>query len=70
MRWIITIKRALVPDDTIFFFADPKWLGKFYMLEDTTMYIRREAFMLEFFSYQTGGAAFGFSGGVARVDYA
>ena len=70
LRWIVTIKRDLVPDDTIFMFADPKFIGKSYMLEDTTMYIRREAFMLEFFAYQTMGGSIGHSGGLARVDFA
>ena len=70
MRWIITIKRDLVPDDTMFMFADPKFIGKSFMLEDTTMYIRREAYMLEFFSYQTCGGSIGHSGGLARADFA
>ena len=71
-RWIITIKRgaALVPDDSIFMFADPKFIGKSYLLEDTTMYIRREAYMLEFFAYQTAGGSIGHSGGLARADFA
>lgn len=70
MRWIITIKRDLVPDDSMFMFGDPKFIGKNYLLEDTTMYIRREAYMLEFFSYQTGGGSIGHSGGIARADFA
>jgi len=69
-RWIITIKRTLVPDDTIFMFADPKFIGKSFLLEDTTMYIRREAYMLEFFAYQTAGGSIGHSGGLARADFA
>ena len=69
-RWIITIKRDLVPDDTAFMFADPKFIGKNFMLEDTTMYIRREAYMLEFFAYQTCGGSIGHSGGLARADFA
>lgn len=67
--WVITIKRDLVPDDTIFMFADPKFIGKSYLLEDTTMYVKREAFMLEFFSYETCGGAIGHSGGIARADF-
>ena len=70
MRWIITIKRDLVPDDTMFMFADPKFIGKSYLLEDTTMYVRREAYMLEFFSYETCGGSIGHSGGLARADFA
>lgn len=70
MRWIITIKRDLVPDDSLFMFADPKFIGKNFLLEDTTMYIRREAYMLEFFSYQTAGGSLGHTGGLARADFA
>ena len=68
-RWIITIKRDLVPDNTIFMFSDPKFIGKFFLLEDTTMYIKREAWMLEFFAYETIGASIGHTGGLARVDF-
>jgi hypothetical protein len=70
MQWIITIKRDLVPDDSMFMFSDPKFMGKSYLLEDTTMYIRREAYMLEFFAYQTMGGSIGHAGGIARADFA
>lgn len=69
-RLIVTIKRELVPDDTMFMFADPKFIGKNYELEPTVMYIRREAYMLEFFSYQTTGGSIGHTGGLARADFA
>jgi hypothetical protein len=68
-RWIITIKRDLVPDDSIYMFSDPKFIGKSYLLEDTTMYIKREAFMLEFFAYETTGGAIGNTSGLARADF-
>lgn len=65
-RWIITIKKDLVANGNLFHFADPKFIGKHYSLEDTTMYIRREAYMLEFFAYQNTGASLGFTSGLAR----
>lgn len=68
-RWIISIKRDLIPDNTIFQFADPKFIGKSFLLEDTTMYIKREAYMLEFFAYETLGGSIGHTGGLARVDF-
>jgi hypothetical protein len=68
-RWIITIKRDLVPDETIYGFSDPKFIGKNFLLEDTTMYIKREAYLLEFFAYETVGATIGHSGGLIRVDF-
>ena len=68
-RWIVTIKRNLVPTDSLFMFASPKFIGKNYELEPTTMYIRREAYMLEYFAYQTSGGSFGHTNGLARVDF-
>jgi hypothetical protein len=70
MRWIITIKRDLIPDDSITMFSDPKFLGKNYVFEDVTMFVKREGPMIEFFMYQTAGGSFGHSGGVARADFA
>lgn len=55
VKWLITIKKGLVPTNTMYHFADPKFIGKSYVLEETTMYIRREAYMLEFFAYETMG---------------
>ncbi len=68
-RWIVSIKRDLIPDDSIFMFSDPKFIGKSFLLEDTTMYIKREAFLLEFFAYQTAGGTIGHTGGLSRADF-
>jgi hypothetical protein len=57
------------PTNTMYQFADPKFIGKSYVLEDTTMYIRREAYMLEFFAYETMGGTIGHTSGLARIDY-
>lgn len=67
--WIITIKKGLVATNTMYHFADPKFIGKSYVLEDTTMYIRRESFLLEFFAYETMGASIGHVSGITRSDY-
>ena len=69
VKWIVTIKRDLVPDGSIFQFAEPKFLGKFFILEDTTMYIDRKAFMLEFFAYESLGSSIANIAGVARADF-
>jgi hypothetical protein len=69
VKWIVTIKRDLVGDDTMFFFGDPRFIGKSFLLEDTTMHIKREAFMIEFFAYETIGGSIGHTGGLARADF-
>jgi len=68
-RVLITIKRDLVADNTIFMFAEPMKLGKFFTLEDTTMYIDRKAYMLEFFAYETIGSSIGNIAAMGRVDF-
>lgn len=68
-RWLITIKKEIVPTNSIYNFSDPKFIGKHYELEATTMYIRREAYMLEFFAYETMGASIGHTSGLARADF-
>lgn len=67
--WVITIKQDLVPEDTMYQFAGPKWLGKHLTLEPAKMYIKKEAFMVEFFLYQTSGASIGNMSGCARIDF-
>lgn len=69
VKVLVTIKKGLVPTNTAYHFADPKFIGKSYVLEDTTMYIRREAYMLEFFAYATMGGTIGHTSGLARVDF-
>jgi len=68
--WYITIKRNLVPDDTIYMFADPRFVGKSFALEDTTMHVKREMFMIQFAAYELIGGAIGFTDGIARADFA
>lgn len=67
-RWIITIKRDLVPNNTFYMFTEPKFLGKHFLLEDTTMWIKKEAYLLEFYAYQTAGASIGNTNGVAKCQ--
>lgn len=68
-RWIVTIKTRLVTTNQMYFFAEPKFLGKFFVLEDTTMHIKREAFMLEFYAYESVGSAIANVAGIARARF-
>jgi hypothetical protein len=67
VRWIITIKRDLVANNVFYNFVEPKFLGKHYLLEDTTMWMRKEAFMLEWFCYQNVGLTIANLNGVVKV---
>ena len=69
VRWLVTIKKGLVATNVMYHFADPKFMGKHYELEPATMYIRRRAWNIEFFSYETIGATIGNTSSVAKVEY-
>ncbi len=69
VKLLVTIKRDLVPDGTVFQFADPKFLGKFFVLEDTTMAIEKKFFLIEFFAYAEIGCTIANVAAVARVDF-
>ena len=69
VRFIITIKRDLVGDATMWMFAEPKFLGKFFVLEDTTMHIEKKAYLLNFFAYEEIGSAIGNVAAIARADF-
>lgn len=69
VRFIITIKRDLVGDATMYMFAEPKFLGKFFILEDTTMHIEKKAYLLNFFAYEEIGSAIGNVAAMARADF-
>jgi hypothetical protein len=70
-RLLVTIKREIVADSTMYMFADPKFLGKFFILQDATMHMeRKDAYMIEFFCYEELGAAIGNTLGVAKATFA
>jgi len=68
-RVLVTIKNNIVPTDRVYFFADEKALGKFFVLDDTTMYVKAEAFMIEFYAYACQGAAIANSAGLGIADF-
>lgn len=69
-KLIITIKRDLVGDDDMYMFTEPKFMGKSFILQDATMHMeRKDGYMIEFFSYQELGAAFGNTLSVAKVEF-
>jgi hypothetical protein len=69
VKVIYTIKGGLVPDNTIYYFAAPEFLGKIFYLTDWTLYMKKEAFFVEMFAYWLGGMAIGNVAGVARAEF-
>lgn len=69
VKTIFTIKDDLVPDNYVYFFAAPEFLGKCFYLSDWTMYMKKEAYFIEMFSYWLGGFAFGNVAGMALARF-
>jgi hypothetical protein len=69
IKAISTIKNNLVPEGYIYFFAEPTFLGKSYMLTDWTMYLEKQAYFIKFFSYWLGGFSFGNIAGMALARF-
>ena len=66
---VVTIKKGLVATNKMYHFADPRYIGKSYEFEKTTMYVKREAFMLEFFMYEMLGGTIGWTSGVSAAKF-
>ena len=55
IKHLFTIKRHLVPDNTVFVFAEPNFLGKFYELQQTCMFIEKKKDILRVSARETIG---------------
>lgn len=65
---ITTIKDDLVPENKIFFFAPEEYFCKFYNLQDATLFIKNEADMISFHTYEAPGFGIGNTRGVFEVN--
>ena len=66
---IYTIKRDLVPDGVIYLFSSEEFFGKYYRLQPLTVFMKNEAYFLEYFQYMNLSLAIGNVKGVVRVDF-
>lgn len=69
VKSIYTMKRELVPDNTIYLFSSEEFLGKYFRLQPLTVFMETKAFFLQWFQYMNIGAAIGNPKGVVRVDF-
>jgi hypothetical protein len=69
-NWVVTNKTDLVAESEFWVFASPEFLGKSFILEDTTMYVDKKAYNLEFFAYCERGATIGNPAAVAKITIA
>lgn len=66
-NWVVSNKTELLAEGSFWIFASPEFLGKSYVLEDTTMYVDKRAYNLEFFAYAERGATIANPAAVALV---
>lgn len=59
VKAVYTIKRNLVPDGQIYLFSSEEFFGKYYRLQPLTVFMKSEAFFLEFFQYLNISLAIG-----------
>lgn len=69
LKTIFTIKAAQVPENRIYFFAEPEFLGKFYYLTDWTMYVKTEGVVTSSYATWYGGFAIANLASCVRVDF-
>lgn len=69
-NWVVTNKTELVAESVFWVFASPEFLGKSFVLEDTTMYVDKKAYNIEFFAYCERGATIGNPAAVAKITIA
>jgi hypothetical protein len=70
IRTLVTIKRDLVPDNVVYFFAPEEFLGKFFVLQDATFYIEHKGHNVMFYTYESIGVGIANVNAVAKVTFA
>lgn len=68
-RIVVTNKNNILPDNQIVYFTSPEYLGQFYGLQDATVFLRVEADMIEFTSYEALGIGIGNVNGAVVVNF-
>lgn len=66
---ILTIKREIIPNDTMYFFGDPGFIGKFYVRWEPSMFIKLEEDYVSFFAREVVGMSIGFADAIHRFDF-
>lgn len=58
-----------IPDNTVYVFTEPEILGRYVYLDDWTMWMKKEAFMTNMFSWWVGGMTISNIAGVAKAVF-
>lgn len=66
---IASIKKELIPTDTMFMFGDSRFIGKFYVYAEPTVELKKEMDTIYFRAKEVVGMAIGHGDGVFRFDF-
>lgn len=66
---ITTNKRDILPDNRAIIFAPQEYLGQFYSLQEPTVFLKTEADMISFRTYEAIGSGIGNVNGAIVVDF-
>lgn len=68
-NFIFTIKDELVPDNTLYIFTEPQFLGRFYELQAPTLFAEKKENMLTMSAWETIGFSIINTAGVVKVRF-
>lgn len=66
---IVTNKNDILPNNRMIVFAPVQYLGQMYLLQDAMVYLKTEADMLSFKTYESVGIGFGNVNGAVVIDF-
>lgn len=66
---VTTNKNDLVPDNRVAIFTAPQYLGQMYLLQDATVFLKTEADIVSFTTYEAPGIGIGNVNGVVVCDF-
>lgn len=67
---VATIKRGLVPNNVVYQFADPAYMGRAYTLQDIRMHVEKKLDILRFCAYEKIGVTIANIGSCSRRRFA
>lgn len=66
---VVTNKNNILPDTRVIIFTAPEYLGQFYLLKDSTVFLETKADILEFEAYEYLGVGIGNTNGMIVADF-
>ena len=66
---ITTNKNDILPDNRVIIFTAPQYLGQMYLLQDATVFLKTEADMVSFTTYEAPGIGLGNVNGFVIADF-